>query len=308
MPESFFLLILIFIISLAVLVVSADKFIAFAEKIGLALGIPAFVIGVTVVALGTSLPELVSSIIAVMNDESSIVIGNVVGSNITNILLILGVVGVVAKRFSITFNFKKVDLPFFILSTAFLYFTTVDQQFTFIEGIIGLAILITYLVITLSSGKDLLDDSSPKLKPSFFLWLILAGFGIYLGAKYNVESVIMLGEKLSVPPAIIALTAVALGTSLPELFVSVAAIRKKKAEIAVGNILGSNIFNGLLIMGVPRFLGVLEIPKEVATVSLPILMGASILFILFTWNKKVNWLHGTILLVGYASFIYFSFV
>ena len=172
---------------------------------------------------------------------------------------------------------------------------------------IGLLILITYLIITLSSGKDLGDDIAPKLKPIFFLWLLLAGFGIYLGAKYNVAAVISIGEIINIPPAIIALTAVALGTSLPELFVSIAAIRKNNAEIAVGNVLGSNIFNALLIMGVPRFVGPLEIPESVAQFSLPILLFASLLFILFVWNKKVNWVHGLILLIGYGVFLYFSF-
>ncbi len=307
MPESFALLILIFVVSLALLVFSADKFIYFSEKIGLALGIPSFVIGVTVVALGTSLPELVSSIVAILNDEPGIVIGNVVGSNITNILLVLGMVGLIAKRFTISFNFKKIDLPFFIIATAFLLYSCWDQEFTITEAIISLVILVAYLVITLSSGKDLSDDISPNLKPIYFLWLLLAGVGIYLGAKYNVDSVISIGEKINIPPAIIALTAVALGTSLPELFVSIAAIRKNNAEIAVGNVLGSNIFNALLIMGVPRLVGRLEIPDSVAVLSLPTLIVASLLFILFTWNKKVNWIHGLILLVGYCAFLYLSF-
>lgn len=300
--------ILIFVVSLVVLVFSADKFIEYAEKIGLSLGIPSFVIGVTVVALGTSLPELVSSIVAIQEGSPEIVIGNVVGSNITNILLVLGAVALIAKQFNITFNFKKIDLPFFFISTVYLIFTCYDLNFTLIEGIIGFVLLVAYLIITLSSGKDLDDDESPKLKPQFFLFLILGGFGIYLGAKYNVESVINIGDILKINPAIIALTAVALGTSLPELFVSIAAIRKNNAEIAVGNVLGSNIFNSLLIMSVPRFVGQLEIPKTVATTSLPILAGASLLFILFTWNKKINWLHGVILLSMYVAFIYFSFM
>jgi len=307
MPDSLILLVIIFVASLALLVFSADKFINYAENIGLSLGIPSFVIGVTVVALGTSLPELVSSIVAILNDEPGIVIGNVVGSNITNILLVLGAVGVLAKRFSISFNFKKIDLPFFCLATLFLVVTSWDRNFTILEAVIGIFILITYLIITLRSGNDSNDSETPTLKPFHFLWLLFAGFGIYLGAKYNVDCVISIGNKINIPPAIIALTAVALGTSLPELFVSITAIRKNKAEIAVGNVLGSNIFNALLIMGVPRFVGVLEIPESVARFSLPTLLFASLLFVVFTWNKKVNWMHGSILLICYAIFIFLSF-
>lgn len=300
--------IVIFVVSLVMLVFSADKFIEYAEKIGLSLGIPSFVIGVTVVALGTSLPELVSSIFAILEGSPEIVIGNVVGSNITNILLVLGTVAVISKRFGITFNFKKIDLPFFVISTVYLIVTCYDLRYTLIEAIIGLVLLISYLSITLSSGQDLGEDESPRLKPVFFLFLLLGGFGIYLGARYNVASVIHIGDILKINPAIIALTAVALGTSLPELFVSIAAIRKNNAEIAVGNVLGSNIFNSLAIMSIPRFVGELNIPKTVATISFPILIGASLLFIVFTWNKKVNWVHGIILLFMYVAFVCFSFL
>jgi len=306
MPESLLLLILIFAASLALLVFAADKFIESSEKIGLSLGIPAFVIGVTVVALGTSLPELVSSIFAIVSGAPEIPIGNVVGSNITNILLVLGLVAVMAKRFEITFNFKKIDLPFFIVATAFLSYAVWDKNFTKVEAIISLVIIALYLFFTISSGKDLQDKVSPKLKGMTIVWLLVGGVGIYFGAKYNVESIISIGEKFKVSPAIIALTAVALGTSLPELFVSIAAIRKNNAEIAVGNVLGSNIFNALAIMGIPRFVGALEIPAGVVKTSIPIMLGATLLFILFVWNKKVVWWQGIILLIGYAAFLYSS--
>ncbi len=307
MPDNLFLLIIIFVASLALLVYSADKFVENAEKIGLALGIPSFVIGVTVVALGTSLPELVSSIIAVLQGEPGIVIGNVVGSNITNILLILGVVGLVAISFTIHFNFKKIDLPYFIISTLFLYLSTRDQNFTIIEAWIGLVILLSYIIITMMTGREEKSSEVP-FKSQYLLIIILAGFGIYFGARYNVESVVKIGELLKISPTIIALTAVALGTSLPELFVSLAAIRKDNAEIAVGNILGSNIFNALLIMGIPRLIGPLDIPDTIVSFSMPVLLVASLLFVLFTWNKKVNWIEGAIFLLGYLLFIYFSFV
>lgn len=308
MDSNLIIQLLIFCASLAVLIYSAGQFINSAEKIGLSLGIPSFVIGVTVVALGTSLPELVSSIIAILDGSPGIVIGNVVGSNITNILLVLGAVAVIAKQFDISFNFKKIDLPFFIIAAAFLYITCRDQDFTIVEGIIGLVVLVAYIVMTVKSGKvDEPEAEKTPLKPSTFLFLLLGGVGIYLGAKYNVSSVINIGDILNLPAAIIALTAVALGTSLPELFVSIAAIRKNNAEIAVGNVLGSNIFNSLAIMGIPRFVGALEIPKEVANISIPIMLASTILFIAFTWNKKVNWMAGIVLLAGYVAFIYFSF-
>ncbi|MBX2846328.1 MAG: calcium/sodium antiporter [Saprospiraceae bacterium] len=307
MPDSLFLLALIFIATLALLVFSADKFIEASEKIGRSLGIPHFIIGVTVVALGTSLPELVSSIFAILSGSPEIPIGNVVGSNITNILLILGVVGVVAKGFSISFDFKKIDLPFFLIATAFLCFAIWDRDFAMWEAIVGLAIIATYLFLTIRrGGTDLTDQVAPKLKPSYWMMLLLGGIGIYFGAKYNVESIIRIGEQLKVSPAIIALTAVALGTSLPELFVSLAAIRKNNAEIVIGNVLGSNIFNALVIMGIPRFVGRLDIPNEVVVTSVPIMIVATVLFFLFVWDKKVVIWEAVLLLLGYIAFLAIS--
>ena len=310
MEVNIVLEIIVFCVSLAVLVFSADKFIESSERIGIRLGIPSFVIGVTVVALGTSLPELVSSIIAILDGSPDIVIGNVVGSNITNILLVLGATAVISKGFSISFNFKKIDLPFFIIAAIFIFFTCKDQNFTIFEAVIGLVLLLAYIIITIPDGKVEQSDGVTKDELGWitFFWLMAGGVGIYFGAKYNVSSVINIGNFLEVPPGIIALTAVALGTSLPELFVSIAAIQQKNAEIAVGNVLGSNIFNSLAILGIPRFVGALEIPSEVKTISIPIMLVATVLFIVFTWNKQVKLWNGIVLLLCYGLFLYFSFL
>lgn len=308
MQENLFIQFVIFITSLILLIFSAKRFIHSSERIGLSLGIPSFVIGVTVVALGTSLPELVSSVISIFEDSSEIVIGNVVGSNITNIFLILGVVAIIAKKFTIHFDFKKVDLPFFVASAVYLFFTTRDQNFTMLEGIIAILLLIFYITTTILKGKvDVKENINPTTAMTY-VWLLLAGVGIYFGAKYNVESVINMGNILKISPAIIALTAVALGTSLPELFVSIAAIRQGNAEIAVGNVLGSNIFNALAIMGIPRLFGSLNIPAGVNQISLPILIISSAMFVIIIWNKKINWISGLILVLGYIVFLYLSFV
>jgi len=307
MPEAFGLLLIIFIASLALLVFSADKFIEGAEQIGLSLGIPSFVIGVTVVALGTSLPELISSIFAILEGSSEIVIGNVVGSNITNILLVLGVVGFIAKSFTISFDFKKIDLPFFVVASAFLVFAVWDLNFALWEAVVSMALLVSYIIFSLRSGSDLSDKQSPRLNMKSFLWVLLGGLGIYFGAKYNVESIISIGEKLNIGAEIIALTAVALGTSLPELFVSFAAIRKGNAEIAVGNVLGSNIFNAAGIMAAARFVGDLTIPEGIKQISIPLMIFATIAFILIVWNKRVVRWEGVFLLLLYGVFLYLTF-
>ncbi len=307
MPESILLLLLIFVASLALLVFASGKFIDSSEKLGLALGLPPFVIGVTVVALGTSLPELVSSILAVQHGESEIVVGNIVGSNITNILLIIGTVAFIGKSIHIQFNFKRIDLPFLIGTALFLFYAIWDLNIAFWEGIVFLGLTATFIILSLSKGKDLQDQAAPKITAQIIIWLLVGGAGVYLGAKYNIQSVILIGDKLEIPPAIIALTAVSLGTSLPELFVSLAAVRRGKAEMAVGNVLGSNIYNIIAIGGVSRLVGEIEVPFEIKSVSAYIMLGATALFAFMLWNKHLSRTEGFILLVVYIFFIGFSF-
>ena len=307
MPDNIFLQFLIFVVSLALLVYSSGKFILSSEKIGLALGLPPFVIGVTVVAMGTSLPELVSSILAMQHGESEIVVGNVVGSNITNILLIIGAVAFLRKSIHIKFNFKRVDLPFLVGTALFLFYAIWDLKIAFWEGMVFLGLTLLYIILSLSKGTDLLDEEPPKIKAMDIVWLIFGGAGVYLGAKYNIQSVVAIGESFKIAPAIIALTAVALGTSLPELFVSMAAVRKGKAEIAVGNVLGSNIYNIVAIGGVSRMVGEISVPIDIQSVSVYIMLGATALFAFMLWNKHLNRLEGVILLLGYLAFVVFTF-
>ncbi len=307
MPDNLLILTAIFIASLAVLVYASSKFIEASEKLGLALGLPPFVIGVTVVALGTSLPEMVSSIIAVLHNNSEIVVGNIVGSNITNILLVIGTVAFLGKSIHIRFNFKRVDLPFLVGTALFLLYTIWDLKIAFWEGLTFLGLTLLYIVLSLKKGTDLLDEEPPKLTSSIIVWLLIGGVGVYFGARYNIQSVIQIGEQLQIAPSIIALTAVALGTSLPELFVSLAAVRKGKAEIAIGNILGSNIYNIIAIGGISRMVGEIQVPVEIKNESILILFGATALFGFMLWNKHLNRLEGAILLLGYALFLWFSF-
>lgn len=307
MPERIFLLVLIFIASLAVLVFSSSKFIEASEKFGLALGLPPFVIGVTIVALGTSLPEMVSSILAVVHNNSEIVVGNIVGSNITNILLIIGSVAFIGKSIHIEFNFKRIDLPFLFGTAAFLFYALWDLNIALWEGAVFLGLTLIYILLSLSKGKDITDEVAPTLTWQVIALLFLAGVGVYFGAKYNIESVVKIGAYFEISPAIIALTAVSLGTSLPELFVSLAAVRKGKAEMAIGNVLGSNIYNVIAIGGVSRLFGEIEVPLNIKTSSIYIMLAATILFAYMLWNKQLTKLEGVILLLGYLIFLAFSF-
>ena len=305
--------VVIFIISLVVLIKASDYFTDSAEKIGIAFGIPAFVVGVTIVALGTSLPELVSSIIATAQGNSEIVVGNVIGSNIANILLVLALAAIFAKKLKIYFELIHVDLPILIGSTFLLALTIIDGEFTWKEGILCLSLLIVYIVYTVHSQRETKDeeiikelkDVKKKRKVEIKTWIILAVscFFIYLGAKYTIDSVIKLSEILQIATEIIAVSAIALGTSLPELMVSISAARKGKAEMAVGNVLGSNIFNALLVMGIPSFISTLIIPTSILVFSLPVMLIVTLMYFFITQDKEITRWEGWMLLIFYIFFI-----
>ncbi len=306
--------IIIFIVSLAVLVKSSDYFTESAEKIGLYFGLPAFIIGVTIVALGTSLPELVSSIIAVFQNSSEIVVGNVIGSNIANIFLVLGITAIIGKKMKIHFELIHVDLPLLVGSAFLLALTIWDGLFTWQEGILCLAGMVVYLTYTINihkghTHKDIKKHLKKELKIKKELklstWIILfvSAFFIFIGAKYTVESVIVISEFFKIGKEIIAVSAVALGTSLPELMVSISAARKGKAEIAVGNVLGSNIFNSFVVMGIPVFFGTLTIPKSILMFSLPIMLIGTFLYYFITQDKQITQWEGWLLIIFYVFFI-----
>lgn len=295
--------IIIFVISLAVLLKSSDFFIISAEKIGAFFGLPSFIIGVLIVAVGTSLPELVSSIVAVTSGSSEIVVGNVLGSNIANICLVLGLAALVGKNFIIRYDIMQVDLPFLLGSAILLFFMIRDGSFSLPEAIICLTALGIYIFYSLRV-KNPEEEEKPD-RPKFHHWLFLfaSPVGIYFGAKYTVEAVIAVSAIIGIGSEIIALSAVALGTSLPEVFVSVSAARRGHPEIAVGNILGSNIFNTFAVMGVPGVMTRLVIPKSVLSFAAPVSLGVTVVFFVITMDKRVNPWIGGLLLIFYVFFI-----
>ena len=314
MPELLLWLI-VFVVSLVVLLKASDFFIDAAEKISLFLGVPPFIIGVTIVALGTSLPELVSSIIAVMNNASEIVVSNVIGSNIANVLLVMGTIAVIGRRMVLNLDLSRMDIGMFLGSAVVLTVTIWDGEFTFYEGLICVLGLLAYLFATFESGRKIRNQQkaeanyvSPKFEWQVIPVLIVSGFFIYLSAKYNIESIIVLSGLLNIGTDVIAQSAVAIGTSLPELLVSISAVKKNNGEMAVGNILGSNIFNVFAVMGIPGLIGTLSIPPEIISFSLPIMIVATFLYFFIINDKRVFLWQGVFLLVFYLFFIVKIFV
>ncbi len=305
---------IIFIVSLVVLSKSAAYFTEAAEKLGIFLDIPVFIIGVTIVALGTSLPELVSSIFAVLKDSSEIVVGNVVGSNICNIFLVLGIVAIISKKkvINVGFELTHIDLPILIGSAFFLAVTIWDGVFTLSEALLCIAGIVLYLFYTVNVEKKytgiekeirIKKGRKRKLDKKIILALVGGAFFIYLGAEYTIEAVIKLSEILNIGKEIIAVSAIALGTSLPELTVSITAAREGKGEIAVGNVLGSNIFNSFAVMGIPALFKELIIPESILIFSLPIMLIATFLYFFITQDKQITKWEGWLLIIFYVFFI-----
>jgi len=297
----------IFAVSLFALLKASDFFVEAAENIGLSLGIPPFIIGVTIVAFGTSLPELASSIEAVLMGDSKIVIGNVAGSNIANIALVMGLVAVVGRQVKVNEHIMNVDIPILVVSAFLMWFVVHDQNVSYFEAILLLIALVIFLVYSLNND-DGEETEKTKISWKSYAILLVAGIAIKFSAEYTIGSITQLSELLGVSSGKIAQSLVALGTSLPEVFVSLAAIRKGKTDMAVGNILGSNIFNTYAVVGIPALVGNLVITDDMLSFSLPFMVALTIIFAIMCISKKISRWEGMMLLLFYVFFIVELFI
>ena len=294
----------IFVGSLALLLFSSDWFIDSAEAVGLSFGISPYIIGVTIIAFGTSLPELATSIAAIHTGESEVVIGNVLGSNITNILLILGVVAAMSRG-GIRMGgqmIMEIDMPLLVLSAFLLYFCLQDASISILEAVLLFSALIVFLVNSMRTDADNNDDL-PTASWKHYVMIIIGAAGVAIGAHYTMHGISKLSEIAQIPSEVIALSLVALGTSLPELVVSVNAARKGKSEMAVGNVIGSNIFNTYAVIAIPRFISDLKIPENVLDFSLPFMVGVTVLFAIISTLNKIPRAAGFMLLILYVFFM-----
>ncbi|MCB0294969.1 MAG: calcium/sodium antiporter [Calditrichaeota bacterium] len=299
----------IFIVSLAGLIKASDYFTASAEQIGLMIGMSPYVVGATIVAVGTSMPELVSSMFAVYQGSSEIVVGNVIGSNVANILLILAM-GAIFSKSVLTVDVKAMyaDNLMLIASAMFFGITIIDRLFT--RGEAGFFLLAMILVVVYTIRKErsnkaarLRTGNEPPKRIRPFLILIISALGVFFGAKFTILAIINIAPLLNIGAEVIAVSAVAIGTSLPELAVTMAAVRKNQTEIIIGNVLGSNIFNTFAVMGFSGLLGDLAVPDDLIFIGMPVMVAASLLLIFILRDSKVNKWEGWLFLLFYGYFI-----
>ena len=302
------------IIGFILLIKGADFFVDGASSIAVKLGVPQLVIGLTIVALGTSAPEAAVSISAAVDGNNGISIGNVIGSNIMNVLVILGVTSVITTL-TVKAATVKVDIPVMIGATLLmLLWGVIGGTLNKVTGIVFLLGLATYIgyLIWYAKTTDASDEGEgiKDLKLWMIPLFILGGLGaIVLGSKLAVLGASNLAKVFGVSDRLIGLTIVALGTSLPELITSITAARKGNADIAIGNIVGSNIFNILFILGMTSVL--IDLPFRARGANFLIdgiiaLIVAVILLVLVFREKKLGRGEGILMLLGYAA--YFTYL
>ena len=297
------------VVALVALVKGSDIFVRGAKQLGASFGMSKFAIGVLIVGFGTSLPEFASSVAAVLDGASEIVVANVVGSNITNILLVIGVLAIVAGDVIITRDLLKTELPVFFIATSLFVAIVFDGKVDRIEALLLLGTFASYMwYLLVDSRKEAAASAEsgatrPKLEMKS-IGLIVAGIAaVLIGANYTVVMVVNIATELSVPLGLISIVAIALGTSLPELFVSLQAIKDDEAELAVGNIFGSNAFNMLLVVGVPALISPLAVDEVVMALGLKILMVASAIFFIIGLARQVMRWEGMMMLMFFAFFM-----
>jgi len=215
---------------------------------------------------------------------------------------VLGVTVVIGKRIVIEHDVMDVDMPLLLISAIFCYFALSDGSLSIVEAILFLIALVFFLVNSLGNSEEG-DMKVSKTKLRDYIILILAAAGVSVGASYTVVAIERLSEIGGVPKEIISLSVLALGTSLPEVVVSVAAIRKGKQAIAVGNVLGSNIFNTYAVLGISRLFGDLNFSEDLTSFSIPYMVAATLIFTVICLSKRINRWEGAMLLIFYGYYL-----
>lgn len=288
--------IILLVVGFALLIKGADIFVEGASKVAAKFHIPEIVIGLTIVAFGTSAPEAAVSITSAFKGTAGIAVGNVIGSNICNVLLILGAAGAIAAL-KVKNNTLKIETPFTIIVTVLLLLIgMMGNNVTFFDGIILWVFFLAFLAYLFwlskngeETGDDVIELEEKDTLPKLVVMIVLGIAAIVFGSDLTVDSASNIATSFGVSDRIIGLTIVAIGTSLPELVTSVNASLKGKTDIAIGNVIGSNIFNILFVLGTAALVSPIPIPFDVKFLTdFVVAIVALVLFFLFVDKKKME--------------------
>ena len=305
---------------LLLLIWSADRFVDGAAATARHFGMPQLLIGIVIIGFGTSAPEMIVSALSALNGNPGIALGNAYGSNITNIGLILGLTALVLPL-AVNSQVLKQELPVLIFVTALSAFLIMDGDVLRLDAWILLGIFFIYMGWTIWTGLRNRDDSlvhdvKEELQEQEYMslakalmWVVI-GLALLMGSsQLLVWGTVEIARYFGVSDLVVGLTIVAVGTSLPELASSIAAARKNEVDLAVGNIIGSNLFNTLAVVGLAGAIAPMQIEQEVFTRDMPVMSVLTVLLLVFGFGKKgqINRVKGLILLLAYIGYNFYLF-
>ncbi len=304
-------------VGIYLLIKGGDWLMQAAVALSLRFSIPKIVIGMTVVSFATSAPELIISIKSALTGHPDLALGNVVGSNIANLGFVLAITLIISP-ISVSRSFYRTDWPMMILSSLlFYYFISIDQKLDAFEGVVMFILLIIFIIYLIKFQKrndlseaTVIEETLPIKK--IMTLLTFGGFSLWLGSETLIKGAVMLAQNIGVSERIISVSIVSLGTSVPELSASIIAILNKEKAISLGNLIGSNIFNLMAVLGLTAMIHPLSVMDQgLLNNDLWWMLGISILvlpLIFFSKKNHLAWRGGLILLILYGIFIFPLFI
>lgn len=299
----------IFVVAMAILIWGADLLIDQSERIALKFKIPEFIIGATLVALGTSLPEMAASIAASLNGKPDIAISNVIGSNILNITLVLAAVFLITAKINPARDFFAKDSTWALVPVLVFILMVLDGTISRFDAALLLLLMGAYLLFLLQDAKNIPQDGLDEIDVSTFSWMKILPvlFGgmvlVIIGAHFTVESASEIARDFGISEWIIGIIMISLGTSLPELVVSISAAMKGKVDMAIGNIIGSNMANTTVVLGAAALVNPMAINAPAYIFDIATMIIATLLLVFITANKLYNKSAGISLIIILGLFL-----
>jgi len=299
----------IFVIAMGVLIWGAEMLINQSERIALKFKIPEFIIGATLIALGTSLPEMAASIAASYNGKPDIAIANVIGSNILNITLVLATVFIISKKINPSRDFFAKDSTWALVPVLVFILMIIDGEISRFDAALLLLLMGAYLLFLLQDAKNIPEEDLEDLEEGTFTWskvipILFAGFILVIvGAHFTVESASEIAKDFGISEWIIGIIMISLGTSLPELVVSISAAMRGKVDMAIGNIIGSNMANTTVVLGAAALINPMAINPSAYLFDIATMIVATLLLVFITANKLYNKSAGISLIIILGLFL-----
>ena len=301
---------LMLLIGFVCLIKGADLFVEGSSSIAKKFKIPSMIIGLTIVAMGTSAPEAAVSITSSLAGQNDMSVANVVGSNLFNILMVLGISSLISKL-PVNKNTIKKDTPFLIAITFGLLIILIDSHISILEGLIMLSVFVWFIFDMIKTARNNEDDNNDIKEVSMIktiIYIILGIIGIVFGGDLTVDSASMIANQFGLSQNLIGLTIVAVGTSLPEFITSLIAVKKGENDIAIGNVIGSNIFNIIFVLGISSVIKPIDVSINAVIDVMFLVIVTSLLFMDMKKEETITKSSGKTYIITYIIYILYTIV